>query len=315
MDTLEGAVVRHQTDEQRSISIDLTPHTAGFKAFFDQYKIERPSVCLLNTLPGYVLSVAEEHYSCVVCRSKPDGQSSPCPLCTSKLNLMIEPAVFANKSHVSYSIRTVDTEYIAGVDGPLDDLWWYGGKKCSGWDPGHGQKIDDSSVIRESLTVDNARSDGAYLSQTRLTKRKLAVNRKRDEDGDGRSRKRHHSDAKKLLFACPFFKNDPDQHGSCRNRKFKKMSKLEAHILHRHTFGDYYCAICYEEFPDAATWTSHCRNPMCQPQEAPARIFADDFHSFFQGLISLRQTQTQMWFAIWDWIFPGVDRPESPFIS
>jgi hypothetical protein len=29
----------------------------------------------------------------------------------------------------------------------------------------------------------------------------------------------------------------------------------------------------------------------------------------------LRHTPTQMWFAIWDNIFPGIDRPESPYIS
>ncbi|CAH0057320.1 unnamed protein product [Clonostachys solani] len=313
MDHLEETTGRDQPDKQRSL---CAAHDVRFTDFCSQHEIEGPWICLLDICPGYVLFVAKEHYSCVECRFKPNGQSSPCLLCTIRLDLITELAAFVNnKSHASYPIHTIDTEYAAGVDGPLDDLGRQDRKKCSGWDPGHGQEIDDSSLIIESLAVDNARPNDAHVSQTQLGKRKLAINQNRDEDGDGGAIKRHHSDAKKLVYACPFFKHDREQHSSCRNRKFKKMFQLEGHITRRHAFGDYYCAICYEEFADTATWTSHCRSSICQPRATPPRIFADDFHTFFQDLVSLRQTPTQMWFAIWDHIFPGVDRPESPYFS
>uniref|UniRef100_A0A8H7K784 C2H2-type domain-containing protein n=1 Tax=Bionectria ochroleuca TaxID=29856 RepID=A0A8H7K784_BIOOC len=317
MDPLGEATGREQLDNQRSLCIYPAAHGIRTMSFCSQYGIEGPWIRLLNIWPGYVLFVAKEHYSCIECRSKPKGQSSPCPLCTSRLDLMIELVAFVNKSHASsYPIRTTDTEYTAGVDGPLDDLGQQkDGKKCSGWDPGYDQKIDDSSLLIESVTIDNDLPDNAHMSQTQLGKRKLAIDQNRDEDGDGGARKRRHSGAKKQFFACPFFKRDREQHSSCRNRKFKKISQLEGHIIRRHAFGDYYCAICYEDFPDAASWTIHCRSPSCQPRATPPRVFADDFCTLCQDIVLLRHTPTQMWFAIWDNIFPGIDRPESPYIS
>ncbi|CAH0040329.1 unnamed protein product [Clonostachys rhizophaga] len=315
MHLLGKATGPEQLYEQRSLCIYPTAHGVSTMSFCSQYGIEGPWIRLLNIWPGYVLFDAKEHSCCVECRSKPHDRSSPCPLCTSRLDLMIELVAFINKSHASYPIRTIDTEYTTDVDGLIDDLGQQDRKECSGWNPGHGQEIDDSSLIKESVTVNNPRPENAHVSQNRLGKRKLAIDQNRDEDKDGGARKRRHSGAKKQYLACPFFKHDREQHSSCRNRKFKKISQLKGHIIRRHAFRDYYCPICYEEFPDPAIWTSHCRSAICQPRATPPRVFADDFRTLCRDIVLLRHTPTQMWFAIWDNIFPGVDRPESPYIS
>ncbi|CAG9986491.1 unnamed protein product [Clonostachys byssicola] len=306
-----GEVIgRDQLDKQRSLCTHLTGHGAKSTNVCSQYEIQGPWIRLLN------IFVAKEHYySCIECRSKLNDQSSPCSLCTGRLNLMIKLVTFFNKSHASYPIPTIGPEYTTEVDGTFDCFGQQDVKKCSGWDPGHGQEIDDSSSTIESLNVNNVRSDNAHASQTQLGKRKLAINQNRDEDDEGGATKRRHSGAKKEFFACPFFKHDREQHSSCRNRKFKRISQLEGHIIRRHALGDYYCPSCYEEFPDADIWTTHCRSAICQAEATPPRVFADDFRTLCQGLVLLRHTPAQMWFAIWDHIFPGVDRPESPYIS
>ncbi len=130
-------------------------------------------------------------------------------------------------------------------------------------------------------------------------------------------------DTKNRHLACHFYKRFPTHFTRCMFRNQLTSTSFAVQHLHRAHMQHIRCPSCSRIFDEVAELDRHIQQQETCRDAAPARKIFDNDH---QGL-SQRQlnelrsrlprglTETQRWFYIWDILFPGVDRPDSPYIS
>jgi hypothetical protein len=124
---------------------------------------------------------------------------------------------------------------------------------------------------------------------------------------------------RKPPLACPFFQNDPTRYQRCRNRPLGSIRQLKRHLLRRHKM-PCYCPVCLHIFPDEASRDHHVRLESCQARSS------DDFH-LIDGITREQQlrlafiektattSEQESWFRIFDVLFPGCERPATPYLT
>jgi len=144
-----------------------------------------------------------------------------------------------------------------------------------------------------------------------------------DDDGDDddevpsrppRKQRHHESDAR--LFACPFWKKKPRRHRACFGNRLTRVRDVKQHLARRHT-PKFYCQRCHLIFE---TQTSRDTHVMASEPCSPDQHGELDGISIEQTLdLRVRsergRTEAEQWFAIWDILFPGVQRPDSPYME
>ncbi|KAH6656714.1 hypothetical protein BKA67DRAFT_552823 [Truncatella angustata] len=81
-----------------------------------------------------------------------------------------------------------------------------------------------------------------------------------DRNGNKRARK---TAEEKLLFACPFFQQDPTQHctqRSCTGPGWPSIHRLKEHLTRRHLLPKHTCPRCREPMADALALEGHLRS-------------------------------------------------------
>ncbi|CAH0056383.1 unnamed protein product [Clonostachys solani] len=116
-------------------------------------------------------------------------------------------------------------------------------------------------------------------------------------------------------FACPFYKYDPVRHWRCyRKYEFKRPYDVTTHLERLHVISDYYCAKCFKEFDDERRWCEHDTGA-CLEISGPERLWKEDVDDLL-GIPTSRGTcDEDKWYCLWDRVFPGVNRPSSPYVS
>lgn len=117
-------------------------------------------------------------------------------------------------------------------------------------------------------------------------------------------------------FSCPFHKMGPSKHSSCAKYTLNGISRVKQHLLRKHT-PTAYCRRCFATFPDDTSLTQHMSQPQgFHCQIAPPGIRLQGITSDQSKLLSKKSkkefSEQQQWFAIWDIVFPGLERPSSP---
>ncbi|CAG9984172.1 unnamed protein product [Clonostachys byssicola] len=140
-----------------------------------------------------------------------------------------------------------------------------------------------------------------------------------DGEGGGPPKRRHLGSGQVTqFFACPYFKRDPERHWRCyRKYELKRVADVKGHLERVHTLGDYYCATCFAEFPDAESWMRHTQDDTCQPPQPPEHILTKQtFRRMNQAFVEARRSSdSDKWYLLYDLVFPGAtDRPASPYL-
>ncbi|KAI1382991.1 uncharacterized protein F4822DRAFT_434918 [Hypoxylon trugodes] len=142
-------------------------------------------------------------------------------------------------------------------------------------------------------------------SPSRPRKRRRADNSKnndkRNEDGSPSSSRVRTSDESKsadtrgLSLACPYYKRDKFRYHRCILFDTKRISHVKQHLRRKH-LQRHYCPVCGQEFqvPDCLTRD--------QDHELTTRV-------------DKKMGLEQQWYSVWDTVFPGVERPMSPYIQ
>ena len=141
-----------------------------------------------------------------------------------------------------------------------------------------------------------------------------------DEEGSEPPTKRGKptkSDGTHKWLACPFWKLNPGRYKSCFKNELMSVSRLKQHLTRKHT-PQFYCDRCNVIFDTESAHENHKMQPcVIDPYVTPPRL---------EG-ITYRQTQqlqrrsnpslsvSDQWFAIWDILFPGVQRPASVYLG
>lgn len=122
------------------------------------------------------------------------------------------------------------------------------------------------------------------------------------------------------ILACPFWKLDSHAHGNCFHRKCSRIGDVKQHLSRKHRQpASEYCQKCWIAFEGEVHKIAHlsdesgqrCKfNPDARP-EGIDNTMATALHKKSNP----RQSTEEQWFAIWTIVFPGQQRPSSPYID
>jgi hypothetical protein len=134
------------------------------------------------------------------------------------------------------------------------------------------------------------------------------------EEGNGSNRKSRRMESAPP-FACPMFKHDPIANSHCGSFRLTRIKDVKQHIIRIHCRP--YCPRCYATFAKDAQRDEHARSGA--PCESVDRVpenwgnLTGQQKSRLQARFD-RDTSEKHWFQIWDILFPGCDRPKSPYL-
>ncbi|KZL66330.1 HET and ankyrin domain protein [Colletotrichum tofieldiae] len=129
-----------------------------------------------------------------------------------------------------------------------------------------------------------------------------------DEDAAGTTRK--------LVLACPFYKEDPLRHLHCLKIELKRIKDVKQHLSRKHRQPSYYCPTCWLVFDHRTDRDSHISHRSCLPKDQI--IFegiSDEQRELFSQKVDRRLSEEQQWFSVWDIVFPDVPRPGSAYLG
>ena len=119
-------------------------------------------------------------------------------------------------------------------------------------------------------------------------------------------------------YACPFFKRDPVRYMDCLTRKLTRIRDVKQHIERRHIQPRFSCPICYGKFSSPQDRDDHIRSRCCASGSPTAIDSLDGVSRETLKLLKSRVSRTiarEQWYSVWDTIFSGVARPESPYLD
>ncbi|KAK4460373.1 hypothetical protein QBC42DRAFT_151289, partial [Cladorrhinum samala] len=121
-------------------------------------------------------------------------------------------------------------------------------------------------------------------------------------------------------MACPLYMSDPQKYQSCRTplHALGDAAAVREHVetVHRRPF---YCPACGELFGTASELNRHIRTEQCAVRDLrPGEI--EGVHEDIMDQLGCweaasSQSEEERWYSIWDILFPGVPRPESPYLT
>jgi hypothetical protein len=193
-----------------------------------------------------------------------------------------------------------------------------------------------------SSTRDSSNSGSAYATAgpstapTAMTRPSSGKSRQRDDDEDDESRKRKRcrfetpepaGKEASVLLACPYAKHDPARFSEanqnigekayrrCRTVYLTNIARLKQHLYRVHRRPENYCSSCYTEFEFENECDEHARARNCVLSPCPfeEKMTSDQCKAVKRRRFNENPDVT--WFAIFDILFPGADRPENPFVE
>ncbi|KAJ1323055.1 growth factor independent 1 [Microdochium nivale] len=142
-----------------------------------------------------------------------------------------------------------------------------------------------------------------------------------DGDGDGDGGRCLRSDVLQPTLACPYYKDDNIRHAKCL-RHFTRISDVKQHLRRDHK-RPLFCQKCGKEFkPQSsqdykfqARLDDHADARSCERQdfEKPEGDTEDQIQEL-GARVSASATLPAQWYSIWDIVFPGKARPNTPFV-
>ncbi|OQU99431.1 hypothetical protein CLAIMM_05065 [Cladophialophora immunda] len=130
------------------------------------------------------------------------------------------------------------------------------------------------------------------------------------------------------LLACPYAKYDADRYSEmnpnlherayrrCRSVYLTNIPRLKQHLYRIHRRPEYYCSSCYTEFKSESDCEGHARaRPACAVNDCP---FQEKMtHEQYKAVKrrKMRRDAASVWFEIFDILFPGAQRPGTPYVD
>ncbi|KAF3018422.1 hypothetical protein E8E14_003931 [Neopestalotiopsis sp. 37M] len=187
-------------------------------------------------------------------------------------------------------------------------------KQCS---PGGQQSVTTHGSSQSTLRPAATQAVSAQLVRKRPVEQD-------DSDGDEESQRRptqkkpkkSHPRQGLRLLACPFWKQNPGKHSKCFGKKLNMISRVKQHLTRCH-YPEFYCEKCLSVFPDEESKQMHLRATpsLCEWKSGPLQGITHLQHRKLSRKPVKGSTEPQQWFAVWDIVFPNIDRPSSPYID
>lgn len=128
------------------------------------------------------------------------------------------------------------------------------------------------------------------------------------------------------IFACPFYLHDRLRHSECLNIRLTRLSDVRQHLLERAHNQVVHCPVCGTTFAGRTAEArrrrdAHVQAETCEPSPSPLDfpgITEDEeqrIREIARNTRTTQYTEVQRWYMIWDFLFPGEQRPDSPFLT
>ncbi|KAH8204273.1 hypothetical protein TruAng_001559 [Truncatella angustata] len=114
-------------------------------------------------------------------------------------------------------------------------------------------------------------------------------------------------------FACHFYKHNPAMHIACLGFHCKKLKDENQHLTREHQAPRFYCPVCGDTFQTHATSDAHITERTCQRRVFNFQGVTLEQAQRISSIMKSRGSDELRWFLVWDVLFPGVDRPTSPY--
>ncbi|KPM40994.1 hypothetical protein AK830_g5551 [Neonectria ditissima] len=116
------------------------------------------------------------------------------------------------------------------------------------------------------------------------------------------------------LLACPFYKFEDHVYFSCTHFDLRRPSDVKQHIERRHVQDKVkYCPKCYETFKTAKARDAHVQGCSKVDPRTPDLLSRTEFEKLKR--MPHRLGEVGQWNWLWDQLFSGHPRPESPYIK
>lgn len=149
--------------------------------------------------------------------------------------------------------------------------------------------------------------------------------RKRDMDTPPPSRSSSRKRTTRT-FACPFYLHDKLRHNSCLCIKLNRVADTHQHVLGQAHNQVVHCPVCGITFTGRTAEArrqrdAHVQAATCEPSASPfdyPGITEDEeqrIREIARNTRTTQYTEVQRWYMIWDFLFPGEQRPDSPFLT
>ncbi|KAI8711647.1 hypothetical protein NCS52_01428800 [Fusarium sp. LHS14.1] len=183
----------------------------------------------------------------------------------------------------------------------------------------HG--ANSASVVSMERKKASGDPDSTQRSKNReqrpLKRRRRASEEDENEPSDRRIlQKRSTDDDSFSKFACPFYKRDPANYDDCFRYNLKRIAYVK-HNLKRNHRQPTHCEICLEQLPDEDVLHDHIRAQSCRKREyiAPDGMTALQEKKIVSRVGAKTKSASEQWFEIHEILFPGVPRPQSPYLG
>lgn len=115
-------------------------------------------------------------------------------------------------------------------------------------------------------------------------------------------------------FGCPYYKHDPSQHKWCMMRQTLTAVNYVKQHIRRHHQQPIHCPVCGDTFKTKITRDEHIKEGSCELREFTHEGLTQ-YELEALDRVSRRVTQSERWNQIWDILFPGEPRPDSPYVD
>jgi len=127
------------------------------------------------------------------------------------------------------------------------------------------------------------------------------------------------------LFACPFWKHNPERYSEnnllekeksyrgCSSIYLTDISRLKQHLWRVHRKPAYFCCICFHTFKSQDLLFAHVKRRVCQESEDPFKERMSDEQCELVKRRHKNGDHAEQWYGIWGILFPHQSKPESPY--
>lgn len=200
-------------------------------------------------------------------------------------------------------------------------------------------QTDEGGLRSHGSTKRKADKQPSQRAQSTSSKRQSASRSGRSSDheayagegdGDGSTgtpkkprRENEANTAETRLFACHYCKfdvsrysdanNTEKQYRGCSSGYWPDISRLKQHLYRVHWQGANRCTTCWAQFKTDGEVAAHHSQTSCEAAQCPCpEKFGSDVYDELHKKRP-KASAEEVWFIVWDTLFPGTVRPNSPF--
>ncbi|KAI8632651.1 hypothetical protein F5Y19DRAFT_326086 [Xylariaceae sp. FL1651] len=195
----------------------------------------------------------------------------------------------------------------------------------AGYDETHGTGSGEASANPSCSPQKEPLTSSSHALRRSKNREKLRRQRG-SRDGDDRPFQRRTKSQSgpsnaSLLFACPFYLHNKEEHQNCLNYELKRIVDVRLHIYRFHVQPSYcpWCRTVFQDDPTYAQRDAHVNQRVCGLTGDVFRhpgATSDQLGSMtYAGAHGRGSNDVERWYTIWDIMFPSAARPPSPYID